>query len=283
MSSELIAGAYLMQIAILDNSNYPMGTLVTPNSPVNGTVYSPYVVPSIVSYAPGGGQTQTFNSFAGEKRRGSALAPSNAVPVGTLTLSEADDTFDALVMGYTKDSTTATAAHAGGRNALRATQRRFLCGFTAKAIDSSSTQNYKTIFKLNVSFDRDDEGINQQTGENPNNHVYRMYLNLSTRTPFGQLLSTATVNPDGDMDDEWWIVDSAPEIFATYIDDGSGTSIVMPYALDYTEHAGAHNIIYKNGSDNKANVSGISSATLTVTAGTAAQKWVIVAPSSAPL
>lgn len=283
MASDLVSGFYLAQIAILDSNNYPMGTLTTPDSPVNGTVYSPYVIPAVVEYRE---PTPTYveaSSYAGMKHRGRRSHGVSDFGVGQLILSEFDDTFDALVMEYTVDTTLASSLRITARNAQRVQSRRFALWLTGGATDSNSTPNFITFCLGNVYFNRQGVNLSQGGGQNPNNLTYDIVQNVSTRSPLGQLYSASALAVDGNADTMVAIRAAQPVTFTTYVDDGSATSIVVPYAPYYTEHAGAYNIFTKNGSTNHSNVSGISSATLTVTAGTAADKWVIATPSAAVL
>lgn len=286
MTSRLVTGFYLMQVAILDSENYPMGTLVTPNSPVNGTVYSPLVVEAPVEFAPPSPTYADAFSYAGQKLRGRRPFGATDYGIGTITLSEFDDVFDALVMGYTLDTATATAARIRATNAGRIQQRRFMVALTGGAVPEDSAVMYETTVLLNVYFQRQPFGMNQGTGQNPNNVTYNVYANTSNRTPWGQLLSAATVAVDGDSDTEFGFYHDAPYMFTTYVDDGSATSFTLPYTPSYTEVAGASNIFYKEGVDNKAQVSAINGTgnkTVNITAGTAADKWVIWFPSAGAL
>jgi hypothetical protein len=283
MASDLISGFYLAQIAILDDNNYPMGTLLTPNSPVNGTVYSPYIIPSVVEYrAP----TPTYveaTSYAAMKQRGRRSHGVSDFGIGQLIVSEDDDIFDALVMEYLVDTTLASGLRITARNAQRVQTRRFTLWLTGGATDVNSTPNFKTFALANVYFNKQGMTLGQGGGQNPNNITYDIVQNVSARSPLGQLYSASALGVDGNADTEIGIRAAAPVTFATYVDDGAGTSVVLPYAPLSTEHAGVTNIFTKNGVTNHAGVGGISSATLTVTAGTAADKWVIATPSLAPL
>lgn len=277
--SELHVGLYVLQIARLSSAGYPMGQLVTPDAPVNGTVYSPYVVPAPIEYTPASSTEEEAHGKARGKIRGRMPLGVSDLGTGTLTLSEFDDTFDPLVMGTTRDTTTATAGVAVTSNRGRNTPRKFLVGFTPAALAVDSTIKYATIWKWGY-FTRSELGANSGTGENPNNLSYTFYPTLSLRTPFGQLFSAAAVAPDNGSDAEYIQKDTYPMALTTYVDDGSGTSILQAYTPYYSEHAGAHNLFYKNGVENKANVSSLSSKTWTVTAGTAADVWCIMTPSA---
>lgn len=281
--SGLVAGFYLAQLAINNGNGYPMGTLLTPDAPANGTVYSPYIIQTLVEYREATPTYQEASSYAMQKHRGRRSLGASDYGVGQLVFSELDPTFDALAMEYAVDNTIATGLSILGRNAQRVQSRRFTLWLTAGYTPSDSEPQFITFCLGNVYFNKQGGGITQNGGQNPNNRTYDIVQNVSTRSPLGQLYSASALDVDGDADTEIAIIATQPVTFATYVDDGSGTSVVLPYAPVYTEHAGAYNIFTKNGATNHAGVGGISGATLTVTAGTAADIWVIATPSSAVL
>lgn len=282
MTSRLQSGLYILQVAIIDDNDYPMGQLTTPNSPVNGTVYSPLLVVGAVSYTTAADTVENAYSFRSQKFGGNRDLGLSALGAGTLELAEYDDVFDPLVMGYARDAATATAEVITGHNANRGKARRLMLAFSPAATPANGLNNFDTIFTWGT-LRRGALGSNQATGRNPNNRQYTLTKFLSTRTPWGQLFSASTIAPDGNSDDEVVVYSDAPQEFCTYIDDASATTFAMPYALEYTEHAGARNKFYKNGVENKSSVTSISSATVTRTASSAADKVVAMGPSLALL
>lgn len=284
MTSRMLSGLYMGQIAILDEDDYPMGTLVTPDAPTHGTVYSPYVFFAVVEANFGNPTSENAQSYAGMSLRGRRPLGTTDYGVGTLTMSEMDDVFDALVMGYTLDATTATSARIRAKNAKRLQQRRFMVALTAGATPVNSANDFETIVLLNVYFDNAQYGVNQSGGTNPNNVTYNMYVNASTRAPWGQLLSAATVAVDGDADTEMALNHADPYLFTTYVDDNSSATFTLPYSPSQTEVAGAHNIIFKEGVESKAQVSAINGTgnkTVNITAGADFARWVLWFPSTA--
>jgi len=283
MTSWLRAGIYSAQIAILDSNGYPMGTLVTPNAPVANTVYSPYTIPALIEYAPAQATYESAYSYAGMKLRGRRALGATDYGIGTLTLAEYDDTFDALVMGWTNDTTTATSTRINAKNSGRVQQRNFMLALTTGATPSNSAVNYETRVLLNCYFTPAAAPINQSGGQNPTNLTYNIYVNVGLRAPWGQLLSAATVAPDGDSDTEMGFYYSAPYLFCTYVDNGSTGSFSLPYTPSSTEHAGAINIFYKNGTEDKSAITGISGTTVTRTASSSGDIVVVWFPSTGTL
>lgn len=282
MTSRLQSGDYLLTIDILDDNDYPMGQLTTPNTPTPNTVYPPLIVPAVVSYVAANDTQQIAYSYAGQKQRGKRDMGISQLGDGTLTCSEFDDILDAIVMGYLIDTATATAERIAGHNVNRGKARRLMLGFVPAATPVNGLTNFDTIYTWGT-LRRGALGANQGAGSNPNNRAYSLTKFMSTRNPWGQLFS-ADPTAVGSSDDEKIVYSDAPQMGATYVADGTATTILMPYAPEYTEHAGAYNKFYKGGVESKATVSGISGSTITLSsAGTTGDKWRPVMPSLALL
>lgn len=286
MVSRLQSGTYTLQIAVVDSSDFPIGQLTTPDSPTHGTVYAPYVVPSVVSYTAADDTVETASSFGGQKVRGKRDLGTTELGDGTLELSEFDSDFDALVQGYAKDTTTGTGLEISGRNANRSRARRFMLAFTAAATPANSTPNYDTIFTWGT-LRRGALGTNQSSGRNPNNRVYTLTKHLSSRTPWGQLFSAANVAPNGNSDDETTIYADGPMEFFTVVRDGTASGYVAPYAFTYSAIAafGSANLLFMNGTASAQMPASFSGGTALIVgnAGTSGQKLLVMGPSQALL
>lgn len=283
-ASRLLYGQWVAQIARLDSNNYPVGTLASPDSPTHATSYNPYVIPALVSYAPASDTYQEVSSYANMKLRGKVALPLTDFGIGTLTLSELDDVFDPLVMGYANDVATATSLRIRARNSGRKTPRRFILMLTRASVDTNNVISYETIFYMNIMFRSGSLGTSQTVNQNPDPLAYSIIPAKSSRMPWGKVFtSTTNLVVDGNADSEISIQAPAPMMLSTWIDDSSTTTVVMPFAPDSNDHSGLTNIIYKQGIDNKANVSSLSGSTWTVTPGTDFDKWVFLCPSTALL
>lgn len=286
MTTRLQSGTYTLQIAAVDSNDFPVGQLTSPDSPVNGTVYSPYVVPSVVSYAAADDTVETTDSFGGQRKRGKRDLGTSSLGDGTLELSEFDDVFDALVMGYAVDTASGTGLRIAAHNTNRGRARRFMLAFTAAATPANSLPNYDTIYTWGT-LRRGALGTSQASGRNPNNRVYTLTRYLSTRTPWGQLFSQATVLPDGGSDDEVTIYADAPMEFFTIVRDGTASGYVAPYAFSYTAAAafGSANLLYMNGTATAQAVASFSGGTALLLngVGVSGQKMLVHGPSVALL
>lgn len=286
MTTRLQSGLYVLQIAILNDNDEPMGTLTTPNAPTFNTVYSPYLVPAPVSYTAAADTVDSVQSFAGQRLRGRRDLGASAFGDGTLELSEFDDVFDALVQGYTLDTTTATGLRIHAHNANRSLTRRFMLAFTAAATPSNGALNYDTIFTFGT-LRRSALGTNQTTGKNPNNRSYTLTKVVISRTPWGQLFSNSTLAPSSGTDDEVGIYADAPITFSTWVSNGTASAWTLPYALEYSAAAafGSANIAALNGTASAQSIVGVSGGTAVLQNGvvTSGQKWFILGPSTAIL
>jgi hypothetical protein len=283
MPARMQSGVYTLQAFICDDNDFPMGTLTTPNSPTNGTVYGGYILKSTVSYTAAADTVETAQAFGNQKLLGRRELGPSEFGDGTLETAEFDPTFDALVQGYVLDTTTGTGLEIAGHNVNRAASRKLMLAFTPAATPSNGTPNFDTIFTWGT-LRRSSLGSGQQAGRNPNNRVYTLTKLLSTRTPWGQLFSQSTLNPSSGKDDEVIIYADAPMELFTIVRDGTASGYATPYALTYTAVAanGSANLIYMNGTASAQLVAGAISggtAILLGNAGVSAQKVIVVGPS----
>lgn len=281
-ASRLLYGQWLAQVWRLDANNYPKGTLTNPDAPVAGTVYAPYVIPAVVSYQAANDTFAEVSSYANMQLRSKVQIGLTDFAVDTLTLSELDDVFDPLVMGYANDVATATSLRIRARNSGRKTPRRFGLALTRASVTKDNVISYETIVKMNVQFRRASGTSTSQTaGQNPDPLAYEVVKARSSRVPWGKVFTTSTnLVVDGNADDEISIQAPSPISIVSYVDDGSATAIVFPFTPDSGEHAGASNIIYTNGADGKANVGTLTGKSWAYTHGSSGDIWVFAMPSA---
>lgn len=282
MVSRLQSGVYTLQVAVVDSNDYPMGQLTSPNSPAHGTVYSPYVVKSVVTYTAAADTADFAESYGAMKLRGRREMGLSQLGDGTLELSEFDDEFDALVQGYTLDTSTGTGLRIAGHNVNRTQPLKFMLAFTSAATPSNGTPNFDTTFTWGT-LRRGALGVSTATGRNPNNRTYTLTKILSNRTPWGQLFSSATLAPNGDQDDEVTIYADAPISFSTRVADGTASAWVLPYALSYTAAASFNsaNLLFMNGTATAQAMVNVSGGTAVVTNGAliSGNKWFVFGAS----
>ena len=169
-----------------------------------------------------------------------------------------------------------------GHNVNRTQSLKFMLAFTPAATPSNGTPNFDTVFTWGT-LRRGALGFNQQSGRNPNNRQYTLTKVLSTRTPWGQLYSSATLAPASDKDDEVTVYADAPMSFATIVRNGTASAYNLPYVLSYTAAAsfGSSNLIFMNGTATAQAVVVASGGTALLLngEGVSAQKIVVMGPS----
>ncbi len=272
-STYLVARSYVAQIGVLNSNFYNMGQSVSPNGVANGTTVSNYIVPGFVSYTPAAPTYETVYSYASEQVRGRREVGVTDYGIGTLTLSEYDEVFNQLIGGATPSTTIASGMVVTSPNSAQKTPPRLCLTLTAGATPSSSAENFVNISVLNCNIRRARVGTNQTAGKNPNNLAYEIVVSTGTRAPWGSLLSALAMGLTNNTDTELEMSGPAPVINTTWVDDGTATTVTLPFTPYTSEVAGVYNIITKNGVDNHSGVSGISGKTVTLTHGTAGDIW----------
>lgn len=272
-STYLVARAYVAQLGILNSNFYNMGQSTVPNAVSSGTTINSYVIPGFVSYAPAAPTYEDVVSYASEQVRGRREVGVTDYGIGQLVLSEYDEKFNQLIGGATPSTTIASGVVVTSPNALQKSPPRVVLTLTAAATPVTSAENFVNISVLNCTIRRARVGTNQGNGKNPNNLTYDLVVSAGNRAPWGSLLSALAMGLTNSSDTELEL--SAPAIYitTTYVDDGSATTITLPYTPFTTEHAGVFNMFTKNGVDSHASVSGISGSTVTITPGSAGDIW----------
>lgn len=276
----VLAGAYRMWIAKKTLAGYPMGQLANPEAPVNNTVYAPYIVEGFVSV---GAPTQSYDKITrrvGQRVTGSAVLGVSDYGSFPLTLSDYDETFHALISDTSLDTTLATAVTISAANFGQTDFPRFVVGFVGGGLDDDGNTVRVTAIYNNVQITKVMPTISEVSGEvtNSNPLEYTVDVSLSTRTGLGYLYSATSLAVQDNEDGA--IILRHPTygyLINTYIDDGIDTGIFMSHKPTVSEHAGATNIFTKNGVTAHASVGGVNVSTseLTITAGTAADIWVM--------
>lgn len=278
----LVAGMYYVAIARRDSNGYPMGSLVTPDSPSNGTVYASYLVNHPVGYTPASPTRDVAGSHGGQKQGPQRDLGVSAYGTGTITLAHFDEGFHALVSGSLVDTTIMTAWNTTTQNVRNAALPQFILyvylGFTTAA----GAIEFLTTVYHNVQIQPVMPSGSQAGGSNPNPLAYTFVPNVSPRTGMGRLLSASSLSVTDNTDMMTQYRYSAPIYVVTYVDDNSTGSYIFPYRPVSSDATGAaSNSISKDGVTQA--VTSVSTTTGVVTqiaAGAAATKWVTALPTN---
>lgn len=274
-----LAGFYHAQVCFRDSNGYPMGTDTTPNAVSNGATTHAYKLTGPVS-ATAPSPTREIATFRGGMNVLGQLGLGTS-DFGTfdITLSAYDEVFESYVSGATNDATNFGTSHiASTPNTMNAALPQVILILTAAWQDTSGTNRFMHWIYLNVQIYPSLVGLNQDGGVNPNAPTYTVVPSTSTRSITGQLFSATAMAIQDNKDVVMRLRTDDPIAVTTYIDDASATSFVVGYRPVNSEHAGAVNMFFKNGTINHANVSAFDTTTgaTTHTAGSAADIWVAV-------
>lgn len=279
-----IAGFYHAQLMFRDSNGYPMGTLSTPNAPVNGSEYHAYqLIGPISASAPT--PTREIATFKG----GMSILGQRVLGIsdfGTFDfeLSADDEVLMAYIGGSSNDTTNfGTSNVAGAPNTMNTNLPQFHLALTAGWQDDTTQANrFKTWFYPNVQIYPPGRAITQDGGVNPNPTAFTVVPSTSTRTTQGYLFSATSMALQNNSDIVYYLNTANPIAITTYIDDNSETTFAVGYRPTNSEHAGAVNIFTTAGVITHANVSGFSTTTgvVTKTAAAAAAVWVVTYETS---
>ena len=266
------------QFAFLDSNNYSGGIDSTPDTVTPPVVSNAYLYDKPVDIA---GLALTYGAVQGQgggiiwTRRITGLTDIADV---TMTMSALDETLEGFWNNTVPDITTVVGITAMTRNAAGTVFPPMMSLHTFMYSEDGSTNvKYLTKVYLNVQHKNSGgEGSSQGDGTNPNAITREFTANFNTRTAWGELFSTATLNAERNQDLEMTLISDHPLALATYWDDGTATSFVVGRKLFSSTVAA--NFIFKNGVDNSSVVSAIAptTGTFTITPGTVNDIWTIL-------
>lgn len=214
-----------------DSSGYHMGTLVTPDAPVSGTVYGAHLYDKHIDI---GGIALTFEKrqgFAGAKIWVQRTVGISDISDMAVNMSGFDSTLDGFIKGYVPDVTTVPVATGISRNASNPTPPKMVSVHHIEFDNEDGSSQWLSLFVLNAQF-KDEGGTpaGQASGQNPNPLAYAATIDFSNRLPWGELFSaSANVNVNDDKDITFGIIANNRYAMTAYIDDGIATTYKLPF------------------------------------------------------
>jgi hypothetical protein len=268
-----IEAAYL-QIAKRDSNGYPMGTLAAPDSPVANTVYSAYPVDGLIDFNPGTITRPVVTNQGGQKVIGKTRLSARDFGTPTFTLSQRDETLDALISKTSLDLATNTTRAIRAMNASQRLWDRYIVILSILTTNSNTgADEFDHYVYLNCEIEKtQDAGAGQVTGDvtNPNPLTYQLSLSLSSRDASGELISGLATAPVGNQDAGAFYRTANPLHLATYIKNGSATTFTLPYlplSAAVTVNASSNHMTI-NGVVTAATSASITTGAVEVAAGT---------------
>lgn len=277
MSTGMAYGGYRFWYAFVDSNGYPMGSLSTPDSPVNGTVYDPVHLRGGVSMSFPESTVQQVQRLNEQTVKGKAYLGVSDLGEISLVLSDFDEEFHAAITGSSKDTSTVSGWSMTAPNANQIVFPSMMVGANTKYMAEDGNTYWLTIIYNDVEIKRGLPQATQNDGDNPNNLEFTLVPKATTRTPLGYLYSGTGLGVQSDSDIGLFIIDDDPILLSTYVDDNSATSATVGYKPASSAVDGSENSFTTNGSDSSANVSAFSTSTgaTTHTAAAAGAIWVI--------
>lgn len=283
VSTGHFAGFLYAQVMFRNSSGYPMGGDSTPNSVSNGDVKHAYKLTGPVTADIPTPTRNIATFYGGQGILGQLDLGVSDFGTFNLQLSAYDETFTGYITGTTPDVTNVGTSNVlTAPNSTKTNAPQFILALTTYFQTTDGTNRYATLLFPSVTIAPAFPSLTQDAGTNPQALTYVVTPTTSTRSPFGYLNSALSLGLQDNKDIMYvWRTDN-PVTFTTYIDDGSSTSFVLGYRPTNSEHAGAVNVITKQGLVNHTNVSAINTSTGVVsnTAGSASDVWVIAYETS---
>jgi hypothetical protein len=225
----MIAGAFHGWVARRTSTGFPMGVLATPEAPVAGSTYNAYRIVGYVENTAPEATIEEATRVAGQSVKGKRQLGISDLGSLTLTLSDYDESFHAMVTDSLVDETTMTDWPTTSPNFnLASRPQLILCMTTGFQTDSGDNQ-YANYLYHNVQIAPVIPGGSQSGGVNPNPMVYTVTPSKSSRTGLGRLYSAAALNVVDDSDIMQVIRTQAPIFVTTFIKDAADTTIQLPY------------------------------------------------------
>lgn len=289
MSSSIgfIAGFYNLTVFKLDDNGYAKGDAADPNNvtPLPATLGG-YYISHAVELSPLTLPRERAIDRGGQRIRGQLdLGPSD-ISVITITVSDYDMVFDALVTGSAVNSTYNTGLTQGGADHSNAElpQVGIIAspGFQSRATGSDGRNDFINYFMVGTIAPAQ-PGANQNGGVNPNAPTYSFTPTFFTKLPNGIGFSTLNVSYTDNRNVVHNIVARQRLHICTFVADGVVTDFTLPYLPSYNDATiSGRNWITLNG-ENQA-VSSVSTTTGVVDitspgAGSSGDIWVVIYPT----
>lgn len=233
------------QVMTRNGSGYPTGVQTDPDNMVVNTTSSALLLDSIIEMTPGNKTNPVVTNQGGQEIRSKTILPAQDFGTPTFSLSERNETLDALLTNSANDSTYNARRMIRGANMNQKTFLPFMVMFSILGTDSTTMASWWDNYcYLNCRIRRTGEGgAGQITGDatNPNPFAYALDLSLGTRDITGTLLSALTVSVDENIDAVSYQRTSYPLGVTTYLANGAATTFTLGYRPLNSDATGAAN------------------------------------------
>jgi hypothetical protein len=281
MANDFLYGAYYVQIARRDSDGYPMGVLSTPDSPVNGSVYSAYLMRNIRNFTQPQPSVEYVIDQGGQKIRAKKFLGITDFGEATIEFSERDDVFHSLITGTSVVTDYPANWRQTARNINIETPPSW---FMIGSVQSQQINDITGVIEdkwfhhifLNVQFFAQEAGASQSGGNTPNPLVYNMVVNRAFRGITGKTLEDAGFNVVGNSDTYTTIESDHPIALDTYIEAGSPDGTFTAKYLPLTNATSGDKGLTKEGTQVAISSASITTGAIAASAGSAGDRFVYI-------
>jgi hypothetical protein len=228
----MVAGAFYVQVAKRNSNGYPMGTVADPEVVAADTTTSSLLIGSLDAFTPPAPTTEFAIDRGGQALRGSIALGNSATGTPSITLSEFDETLNALIKDTAADVTSVDGWLMSAGNVQQKIFPQLITMVTTKIlnIDNGSEYFLTWVFHNSQWQQASGPGASQASGVNPNPVTYNLNLSMSQRNFTGVPLSESSGMQVVDGTDAWTLVRSRwPIALTTYVADGVETDFILGY------------------------------------------------------
>lgn len=253
--SMLRAGFFNGLAGKIDTNGYAKGTLASPNANTSGdsiVTHALFIEHPVEVGAPTAERIKV-DEFSGNQPRGVQDLGAGPMQAFNWALARNDESLNAIADSSATNTTEISGVSQGGENIIPETLNDMFIFLTFGGTLVSDTgvrsANYGHWWYPYVTMSLNSGGIAQQTGsaQNPNNAVYSVNPNMSTKLPTGRLMSALSVGYTQNVrhfmrsTEKLWMVTTA-------IMDGTDTTIQLLWLPKYSDASlGSRNLFTKNG------------------------------------
>lgn len=281
MANEFLYGAYYVQIARRDSDGYPMGTLATPDVPVNGSEYDAYLMRNIRNVTQPQPAVEYVIDRGGQKIRTKKYLGITDYGEATIEFSERDDIFHTLITSTNVVVDYPSNWRQTARNVNIETPPSWfvIVSVQSEMIDditgNITPKWFHHVFE-NVQFFAQEAGASQNGGDTPNPLVYNMVVNRSFRHIDGKMFEDAGFNVTADSDIYTTIESNNPIALTTYVEHGTPDGTFISGYLPLTATTTGDKALTLEGAQVAITSASVSTGSTVAAAGTVGQRFVYI-------
>lgn len=271
MANGMIAGIGYPWVAYRDLNGYPVGQNKTPNTKVNGTLYTPYITKYPVTFTPATPTRQQAVRRGQQGIRGKRDMGISDLGNAQLVLDAYNEELHAIVSGTNIDTTTMSGWSATSQNVGQDELPQLIFGISIGFTNSNGLKEWMTCVYHNCQIAPVMPQSSQEGGVNPNPLTYEIIPDMSSRQGFGRLFSASNLDvvDDNDMFTVFRYRD--PIFVETFVKDGTENEVQLTYLPTTSDATGAAtNSLTNNGATQAVTSISTSTGLMTLASATTA-------------